>query len=66
MIILTYILSTVVRSSAVCATTSDEYQSLLLYLGFNRCPCQLLRSHKRHEENKSKIGLERSSKQQAD
>ena len=29
---------------------------------FNRCPFQLLRSYKRHEENKRKIGQERSSK----
>ena len=33
---------------------------------FNRCPFQLLRSYKRHEENKRKIGQERSSMQQAD
>ena len=30
------------------------------------CPFQLLRSYKRHEENKSKSGQERSSMQQAD
>ena len=30
------------------------------------CPFQLPRSYKRHEENKSKIGQERSSMQQAD
>ena len=34
-------------------------------MGFNRCPFQLLRSYKRHEENKKKIGQERSSIQQA-
>ena len=33
---------------------------------FNRCPYQLPRSYKKHEENKSKIGQERSSIQQAD
>ena len=38
---------------------------LLLYLGFNRYPFQLLRSYKRHEENKRKVGQERSSMQQA-
>ena len=27
-------------------------------MGFNRCPFQLLRSYKRHEENKRKIGQE--------
>ena len=42
------------------------YHSLLLFSGFNRCPFQLLRSYKRHEENKRKIGQERSSMQQAD
>ena len=30
---------------------------------FNRCPFQLLRSYERFEENKSKIGQERSSMQ---
>ena len=35
-------------------------------LFFNKCPFQLLRSHKRHEENKRKIGQERSSMKQAD
>ena len=35
-------------------------------MGFNRCPFQLLRSYKRHEENKRKLGQERSSMQQAD
>ena len=39
---------------------------LLLLVGFNRCPFQLLWSYKRHEEKKSKIGKERSSMQQAD
>ena len=39
---------------------------LLLLVGFNMCPFQLLRSYKRHEENKRKIGQERSSMQQAD
>ena len=38
----------------------------LLYSGFNRCHFLLLRSYKRHEENKRKIGQERSSMQQAD
>ena len=37
-----------------------------IYLGFNKCPNQILRSYKRHEENKSKIGQGRSSMQQAD
>ena len=32
---------------------------------FNKCPFQLLRSYKRHEENKRKVGQERSSMQQA-
>ena len=31
----------------------------------HRCPFYLLRSYKKHEENKSKIGQERSSMQQA-
>ena len=31
----------------------------LLEVGFNRCPYQLLRSYKRHEENMRKIGQER-------
>ena len=35
-------------------------------MGFNRCPFQLLRSYKRHEKKKRKIGQERSSMQQAD
>ena len=35
-------------------------------MGFDRCHYQLLRSYKRHEENKRKIGQERSSMQQAD
>ena len=35
-------------------------------MGFNRCPFQLRRSHKRHEENKRKIGQERCSMQQVD
>ena len=35
-------------------------------MGFNRCPYQLLRSYKRHKENKRKIRQERSSMQQAD
>ena len=35
-------------------------------MSFNRCPFQLLRSYKRHEENKRKIGQERSSMQQTD
>ena len=39
---------------------------LLLLLRFNMCNHQLLRSYKRHEENKSKIGQDRSSTQQAD
>ena len=39
---------------------------LLIYLGFNRCPYQLLRSYKRHEENKSKNCQKRSPMQQAD
>ena len=34
-------------------------------MGFSKCPFQLLRSYKKHEENKSKIGQERSSMQQA-
>ena len=38
----------------------------LLQVGFNRCPFQLLRSYKIREENKRKIGQERSSMQQAD
>ena len=38
---------------------------LLLYSGFNMCQYKLLRSHKGHEENKRKIGQERSSMQQA-
>ena len=43
------------------------YRLLLsLYSGFSMCPYQLLRSYERHEENKSKIGQERSSMQQAD
>ena len=42
------------------------WDNLLLYLGFNRCLYQLLRSYKRHEGIKSKIGQERSSMQQAD
>ena len=33
---------------------------LLLYSEFNRCPYQLLRPYKRHEENKSKIEQEQS------
>ena len=33
---------------------------------FNRCPFQLPKSYKKHEENKSKIGQERSSMQQTD
>ena len=39
---------------------------LLFWVGFNMCPFQLQRSFKRHEENKRKIGQERSSMQQAD
>ena len=39
---------------------------LLLYSGFNRFPYHLLRSYTRHEDNKSKIGQERSCMQQAD
>ena len=39
---------------------------LFVQLGFIRCPSQLLRSYKRHEENKRKIGQECSSMQQAD
>ena len=35
-------------------------------MGFNIRPFQLLRSYKRHEENKSKIGQVRNSLQQAD
>ena len=42
------------------------YNYILLKVGFNRCPLQLLRSYKRHEESKNKIGQERSSMQQAD
>ena len=42
------------------------YNHKLLLLGFNRCPYQLLRPYKRHKENKSKTGQERSSMQQAD
>ena len=38
----------------------------LLYSGFKRYSYQLLSSYRRHEENKSKIGQERSSKRQAD
>ena len=38
---------------------------LLLQVGFNRCPFQLLRSYKKHEEKKRKIGQERNSMQQA-
>ena len=34
-------------------------------MGFNRCSFQLLRSYKRHEKKKRKIGQERSSMQQA-
>ena len=34
-------------------------------MGINRFPNQLLRSYKRHEENKRKIGQECSSMQQA-
>ena len=30
------------------------------------CPYQLLRSHKKHKKNKSKIGQERSSMQEVD
>ena len=45
----------------------NTVDDLLYYYkwGFNRCPFQLLRSYKRHEENKRKIGQERSSMQQA-
>ena len=39
---------------------------LLLQVGIKGCPFQLIRSYKKHEENKSKIGQERSSMQQAD
>ena len=39
---------------------------LLLEVVFSRCPFQLLRSYERHEDNKRKIGPERSSMQQAD
>ena len=39
---------------------------LLLYSGIKRYSYQLLSSYRRHEENKSNIGQERSSMQQAD
>ena len=39
---------------------------IVIIFWFNRCFFQLLRSYKRHEENKRKIGQERSSMQQAD
>ena len=39
---------------------------LLSYSEFNSCPYQLLRSYKRHVENKSKIQQERSSMQEVD
>ena len=37
---------------------------LFYWKGFNKYPFQLLRSYKGHEENKRKIGQERSSMQQ--
>ena len=43
----------------------EEQNTTILYSGFNRRPFQLLRSYKRHEENRRKIGQERSSMQQA-
>ena len=49
-----------------CSPIVTQQLELLLWLWFNRCPFQLLRSYKRHEENKRKIGQERSSMQQAD
>ena len=50
---------------------SHEYEENYYFILYgsvlsNRCPFQHLRSYKRQEENKSKIGQERSSKQQAD
>ena len=42
------------------------YVSFSYQEGFNKCPFQLLRSYKGHKENKSKIGQEHSSMQQAD
>ena len=44
---------------------ATELSGLLFYSGLNRGPFQLLRSYKRHEESKRKIGQERSSMQQA-
>ena len=53
------------RRPCIFCSILIAHRALLLYLGFNRCPFQLLRSYKRHEENKRKIGQERSSMQQA-
>ena len=44
---------------------TDYHYYYYIISGFNRCPFQLLRSYKRHEENKRKIGQERCSMQQA-
>ena len=46
--------------------STPSFVLLLLEVGFNRCPFQLLRSYKRYEENKSKTGQECRSMQQAD
>ena len=48
-----------------CAQYMLNYY-LLLYSWFNKSPYQQLRSFKRHEEKKSKIGQEPNSMQQAD
>ena len=55
-----------VTNSYNCQYLTEIIHYLLLYSGFNKCPLQLLRSYTRHGENKSKIGQERSSSQQAD
>ena len=39
--------------------TRNKLNSFTIW--FNRCPFQLIRSYKRHEENRSKIGQECSS-----
>ena len=49
------------QSSATKTSKILHKNELLLLVVFNRCPFQLLRSYKRHEENKRNIGQERSS-----
>ena len=56
----------ILLSLTIYSVPSTQSWQLLLYLGSNRCSFQLLRSYKRHGENKSKIGQECSSMYQAD